>query len=440
MTRELIVVQTGQCGNQLGSRLWDLSLQTHANLSRQGATDSKICFDRGMNVMFRNVDYRNGFPLEIGRPISALKARPVLVDMENGVIDSILRSPLGELFTQPQLVTDVSGSGNNWAVGYKEYGVKHGDSIMESFRIQLECCDCVDSIILLQSLSGGTGSGLGSYILEQLANEVPKINKMVVPVFPSETDNVVTAPYNSLLSLKALIDFADVVIAVDNDSLFRHDHYSIAPLHGTNTNIKNAYDPANSLVATMIDTITTSVRIGGDVVAFPSDIRRLTCVDNKFLSPALYMFKDEVPLKRSRVSLAAAFGGRYHERFRMIRSFRMDTAVSNSYFYVGNQPLGSVVKAMEGSPDSNTLFACFSKDRSEHSVLLELGDCRSFHKVLSGISDNFSRLYNRKAHLHHYLEHVEHGHLHDAQDSVERLIQTHVGRSRNVANKILSRR
>ena len=34
--------------------------------------------------------------------------------MEEGVVSELLRSPLGEVFDHQQLITDVSGSGNNW--------------------------------------------------------------------------------------------------------------------------------------------------------------------------------------------------------------------------------------------------------------------------------------------------------------------------------------
>jgi len=38
----------------------------------------------------------------------------VLVDMEEGVVSELLKGPLGEVFDHQQLLTDVSGSGNNW--------------------------------------------------------------------------------------------------------------------------------------------------------------------------------------------------------------------------------------------------------------------------------------------------------------------------------------
>ena len=36
--------------------------------------------------------------------------------MEEGVVSELLRGPLSEVFDHRQLITDVSGSGNNWSV------------------------------------------------------------------------------------------------------------------------------------------------------------------------------------------------------------------------------------------------------------------------------------------------------------------------------------
>ena len=41
------------------------------------------------------------------QPISALRARAVLVDMEEGVLGQVMRSPLGELFEPRQVLSDV---------------------------------------------------------------------------------------------------------------------------------------------------------------------------------------------------------------------------------------------------------------------------------------------------------------------------------------------
>lgn len=71
------------------------------------------------------------------QPIQALRARAVLVDMEEGVVGGVLRGPLGELFDSRQLLTDCSGAGNNWAHGFGHYGPQYHDQLLDTFRVQV---------------------------------------------------------------------------------------------------------------------------------------------------------------------------------------------------------------------------------------------------------------------------------------------------------------
>ena len=64
------------------------------------------------------MDFRNQGNLAVGTAISSLKARTVLVDMEESVIAGLLRSEYGEIFDIDKIIKDVSGAGNNWAVGF----------------------------------------------------------------------------------------------------------------------------------------------------------------------------------------------------------------------------------------------------------------------------------------------------------------------------------
>jgi hypothetical protein len=87
-------------------------------------------FDEALSSFFRNVDSRVEPPLDLpvgdgrGR-IHMLKARAVVVDMEEGVVNELLKGNLGDLFDHRQMLYDVSGSGNNWAHGYSQYGTQY---------------------------------------------------------------------------------------------------------------------------------------------------------------------------------------------------------------------------------------------------------------------------------------------------------------------------
>ncbi len=77
--------------------------------------------------------------------------------------------------------------------------------------------------MLLHSIAGGTGSGLGSFLLERLNDRFPKKIIQTYSVFPDTTNSgdVVVHPYNSLLAMRRLTQNADSVVVLDNGALSR---------------------------------------------------------------------------------------------------------------------------------------------------------------------------------------------------------------------------
>lgn len=96
----------------------------------------------------------------------------------------------------------------------------------------------MQGFVLCHSIAGGTGSGLGSYLLEKLNDRLkhwffssgfksnihsvyflplryPKKLVQTYSVFPNqdEMSDVVVQPYNSLLTLKRLTQNADCVVS-----------------------------------------------------------------------------------------------------------------------------------------------------------------------------------------------------------------------------------
>lgn len=172
MPRELVVIQVGQCGNQIGGKFWEVALKEHA-LAAKG-----IVYDEPLSSFFRNVDTRYEPPrnIDVGDgkgPIRTLKARvrisfvfvsssflfkkkAILIDTETGVLNALLRSDLGELFDSHHFIKDDYGAGNNWATGHLEYGPKHEEAIINQIRKTAEMSDALQSFFLLHSLGGGT--------------------------------------------------------------------------------------------------------------------------------------------------------------------------------------------------------------------------------------------------------------------------------------------
>ena len=76
------------------------------------------------------------------------------------------------------------GSGNNWALGYQYYGQDEYEHTTNLVRKSLENMDYFGGFHVIQSLAGGTGSGLGAHLVECLRDDFPKSNMINLGVWP----------------------------------------------------------------------------------------------------------------------------------------------------------------------------------------------------------------------------------------------------------------
>jgi len=114
--------------------------------------------------------------------------------------------------------------------------------------------------MLLHSIAGGTGSGLGSFLLERLNDRFPKKLIQTYSVFPDtvgeHSGDVVVQPYNSILSLRRLTQNADSVVVLDNGALSR---IAADTLHIQ----EPSFQQTNRLVSTVMSASTTTLRYPG---------------------------------------------------------------------------------------------------------------------------------------------------------------------------------
>jgi tubulin epsilon len=269
-------------------------------------------FNEPLSSFFYNCDPKTGQEIPIGggtSKIRGLKARAVLIDSEEGVLSHVLRSKLGELFSGGHFIKDSSGAGNNWAVGYNEYGPKHHEALLDEFHSAAEKCDSLQSFFMMHSLGGGTGSGLGSYVLEMLADHFPSVYRFTTSVFPQEDDDVVTSPYNSVLALHKLVEHAHCVLPFDNQALIRISeevHRTSAGggssvLKGGTHTKRASFDPLNNIVAHALTNLTASMRFDG---LLNVDINEITT--NLVPFPRLhFLLSSLAPMSHSSKSSAA---------------------------------------------------------------------------------------------------------------------------------------
>ncbi|XP_072218908.1 tubulin epsilon chain isoform X2 [Leuresthes tenuis] len=400
-----VVVQVGQCGNQVGCRFWDLALREHAHVNKRGL------YDEALSSFFRNVDSRksDGGVCGVGGRIQHLKARAVLVDMEEGVVSEILQGPLREVFDSTQLLTDVSGSGNNWAVGHMTYGSAYRELIVDKLRKAAEHCDCLQCFFLIHSMGGGTGSGLGTRVLRLLEEEFPDVCRIVTSMYPSAEDDVITSPYNSVLAMKELTEHADCVLPVENQSLVDIVNKISLLSHGAKPGLtikrdstvisgqgglcgaEKPFDAMNNIVANLLLNITSSARFEGSLNMDLNEIAMNLVPFPRlhYLVPSLtplYTLADvNVPSRRLRPSLP---------------------------FVSWNQ---------EGWKTG----LCSVPPVGHSHSLLALANNTCVKPTFMELRERFTRLYRKKAHLHHYLhiQGMEESVFSEAMSSLSSLIE-----------------
>lgn len=149
------------------------------------------------------------------------------------------------------------GAGNNWGSGYHQ-----GEAVLEDILDMIDreagYSDSLEGFTLTHSIAGGTGSGMGSFILEALNDRYPKKLIQTYSVFPnqSESSDTVVQPYNSVLTLKRLTLNADAVVVLDNTALNR---IATERLHIANPSVKQM----NSIVSTVMSASTATLRYPG---------------------------------------------------------------------------------------------------------------------------------------------------------------------------------
>jgi len=247
MPREMITIQVGQCGNQIGMEFWKQLCAEHGispdGILEEYATEGT---DR-KDVFFYQADDEHYIP------------RSILFDLEPRVITTILNSPYAKLYNPENVYLSKhgGGAGNNWAAGYKE-----GESVQEElFDIidrEADNSDSLEGFVMCHSIAGGTGSGMGSYVLEHINDRFPKKLIQTYSVFPNqdEISDVVVQPYNSILTLKRLTENADCVVVLDNTALNR---IASERLHIENP----SFAQINQLVSSIMAMSTTTLRYPG---------------------------------------------------------------------------------------------------------------------------------------------------------------------------------
>ncbi|XP_053569698.1 tubulin delta chain-like [Bombina bombina] len=256
----LVWLQVGQCGNQIGQEWWQILTN---NVSKT-SPDRYPYFSRDGMI------------------------NAICVDSEPKVIRKLQKQVKNGCFRDTNLVVERRGRGNNWAYGYSSVSSGTEKSLlersMESLRKEVERRDCYSGTVMLHSLCGGTGSGLGARLCEEIRDTYPAGHILSVTVAPHESGDTPLQHYNSLLCLTWLQRYSDGVLLFKNDDVLKRSEAlvekKVPSLSGaqppTSLSAMNTYI-ASCLAGILYPTDTLRTRSAVSVGLEPWELIRSVC-------------------------------------------------------------------------------------------------------------------------------------------------------------------
>jgi len=397
--REIIHVQTGQCGNQIGSKFWEVISEEHGispDGTYQGNDDIQL---ERINVYYNEANAGNYVP------------RAILVDLEPGTIDSVRAGPSGMMFKPDNFIFGQSGAGNNWAKGYYTEGAELVDGILDIVRKEAENCDVLQGFQVAHSLGGGTGSGLGSLLISKIREEFPDRMMCTFSVVPSpKVSDTVVEPYNATLTVHHLVENSDETFCIDNEALY---DICLKTLKLSNP----SYGDLNHLVSAVMSGVTTCLRFPGQL---NSDLRKLAV--NMVPFPRLHFFMVGFAPLAARGSQAyqvnnvaeltsqmfdsrnmmAASDPRHGRYLTVAAIFRgklsmkeidqqiLDTTTKNSSYFV------------EWIPNNVQTAQCDIPPKGLKMSVTFIGNNTAIQELFKRVNEQFTSMFRRKAFIHWY--------------------------------------
>jgi len=95
------------------------------------------------------------------------------------LISDVLKSGnFQNLFSYENMISGKESAASNYAAGFYGVGKKLSSKVMDQLARLAEDCNSLQGIAVFRSISGGTGSGMGSRIIETIRNTYP--NKTII--------------------------------------------------------------------------------------------------------------------------------------------------------------------------------------------------------------------------------------------------------------------
>eukprot|EP00486_Rosalina_sp_Unknown_P008139 CAMPEP_0201591484 /NCGR_PEP_ID=MMETSP0190_2-20130828/189653_1 /ASSEMBLY_ACC=CAM_ASM_000263 /TAXON_ID=37353 /ORGANISM="Rosalina sp." /LENGTH=353 /DNA_ID=CAMNT_0048049845 /DNA_START=107 /DNA_END=1164 /DNA_ORIENTATION=- len=245
MVREVLTINVGQCGVQLGETIWRQYCHEH-KIGKEGKMITK-CTDKSFMCFFEETQAEQYVP------------RNIFIDLEPNVIDDVKASDYAAMYHPEFMISGKEDAANNFARGHYTVGKEKIEKFNDRLRKLVDQCNNVQGFVINHSVGGGTGSGLGALLLERIAVDYRKKSKLGFEVYPSPCiSNCVVEPYNALLTTHWLLDHTEVSVVLDNEQIYEICQRWL--------DIRRpSYDNLNRLICKTISSMTASLRFEGEL-------------------------------------------------------------------------------------------------------------------------------------------------------------------------------
>ncbi|CAD8098730.1 unnamed protein product [Paramecium sonneborni] len=391
--REIILLQIGQCGNQIGIKFWEEIVQEHRIDENGQLIQQDLQFQQNLDVYFNEVDGNRYIP------------RNVLIDLESETLDNVRASKYGKLFRPDNFIQNQGGTCNNFAIGHYTKGNEILNKVLDVIRHQVENADCLQGFQLTHSLGGGTGSGFGTLLLSKLQEDYFDKIFQSYSVFPLEEY------YNTAITVNHLIENCSQCISIDNEALYK--------ICMNKLKLKNiCYEDLNNIISALMSGTTCSLRFPNQL---NSSLRQLSVNLILFKSiNLLYLFRDCISLQlhmllqllntvylidqmfdpQNQFCAIHCKQGRYQTGACLFRG-------QFSSFELENQMMQFLKKnhqkLVQNLPNNLNISQCNVSQKGLVNSGTFIGNTTAIKQMFKRIYNNFQAILKRKAFLHWYI-------------------------------------
>ncbi|GFE54088.1 tubulin epsilon [Babesia ovis] len=430
--KDILSINIGQCGVQIASCFWESFFK---DLKTRSENPTKVLDDVKSFVTHPEIDRSSDYTsLDMSDSfIRKLRAKCILIDTDLSTISEVLQKQQLCQIEGENIICGTEATGNNWSTAFFNHGPLYHDAIEELLASNLEGCDeSFQYFNLTFGLSGGTGGGLGSYILDILSDNYSKVHRICNVI--TQESMAVVSPYNTLFCLQHLNDMSSMTTLFSNEALLRQSSQSTAQiLRDSNKDLTNkeyGFNEENAMISSHMKEIGlaavsdrfpsfTMSSILNTLTPFPELNIMCPCMvpkhyikegiatelqTNELIRPCNRI--SPIPQKERSCPMAMAIYGNFN---------------SSSMKYIKRLKLKHNMVGWMRDAIKISLPGSFAKQTNKLEGMYGFSNDCALSSFLKTAISNFERLYAKKAFLHHFSDTLDSEDFSTAKDHMEEL-------------------